>query len=213
MNRHPTPYSLDAYSLGEKLPDVEAHLPMCAECTNYLASIEQECDAIELPPRRQNAAPKMPALLWLRPLAATLAAAAGLVLVLYTLAPQREATTVDETTSIKGASMAVVLERDGVQSRHTGAMIVRPGDALRVEFTLEREVDVAVAFSGDDGSWVPLGAPSHLARGTHLSDRALRFDNAPTPGKLMLGKPDALERARISHSSESLMVLPLRVNP
>ncbi len=212
MNNHPSPYELDAYSLGDTHADVHVHLQSCAECTLYVDSVQQECDAVELPAFATSPAPSASAFVWLRPLAATLAAAAGLMLVLYTAAPRHESA-VAETTRIKGGSMAVVLQRAGMQSRHTGALTVRPGDALRVEFSLERELDVAVAFAGDDGSWVPLGAPSHLARGTHFSEHALRFDASPTPGKLLLGSPLALEKARISRSSESLMVVTLRVDP
>jgi hypothetical protein len=106
------------------------------------------------------------------------------------------ATTAAESRFKGGLVVAVVRERAGHQERLTGPFQVRAGDRVRVEVSIDREGPVAAGLLTDEGEWVALLAPAALEAGTHFSELAARFDESPTRATLVVGEPEAVQRAR-----------------
>ncbi|MCU0685390.1 MAG: hypothetical protein MUF34_24650 [Polyangiaceae bacterium] len=104
-----------------------------------------------------------------------------------------------ESSRFKGGPvLALIRERDGKQERLSGAIAVRADDRVRVEVSLDAGAPLAIAFLGDDGSFVPLSPPSFAEAGTHFSAEALRFDRSNNGGVVIAGPPEAIERVRVT---------------
>jgi hypothetical protein len=112
-----------------------------------------------------------------------------------------------------GLSVVVVREREGAQERLVGPFRVRAGDRIRVEISTDKQEALTAGLLSDRGLWTPLLAPATLAPGTHYSELAARFDAAPTAATLLVGSPDALERARQTHDFTGLLGWPVRSEP
>jgi hypothetical protein len=114
-----------------------------------------------------------------------------------TAAPAPSETTPDPETTFKGGiQIAVIRERDGKQTRFTNSVQVKPGDRLRVEVALDREQTILAAVMGEDSSWLELMPGGVRRPGTHFSDRSARVDSSPLRGTVIVGPPEAVNRAR-----------------
>jgi hypothetical protein len=87
------------------------------------------------------------------------------------------------------APVAIVLERQGNQTRIVGPLQVRAGDRLRVEITQEQAALCMALLLMDDGSEVLLQPPAWLTAGVHFSERAARFDANQRSGTVLVGEP------------------------
>ena len=106
--------------------------------------------------------------------------------------------------------VAVIRDRDGAQERLVGPVSVRAGDRLRVEVALPAPGPLSAGVLDDQGQWVPLIAPSEMSAGTHFSERAVRFDATPTRGRLLVGSPEDVSRARSGQPAEGVTEIPIR---
>jgi hypothetical protein len=112
---------------------------------------------------------------------------------------------------IKGSAVsAVILERNGVQTRISGPVVVQNGDSLRVEVTLERAAPCMVLLLGEDGSEVVLQRPERLEPGVHYSSESARFDAAAYRGVILTGEPERVRDAAKSRRFEGANAISVR---
>lgn len=221
--QHPSSLALEAIAVGESPPpEVGAHVERCDECARFverargLAGGEprRDLDALleRLSPKDQVSPTTPPRRLWLvgATIAPPLAAAALLFLLLRsphqeilppveptpTTEPSPTPTSTDETTFKGGLQIAVIRERLGSQARFTGHVMIRPGDRLRVEVSLDREENVEAAIIADDASFLELMAPLRRRPGTYFGDKSARVDDTPMRGTIVVGAPEAIANAR-----------------
>lgn len=223
---HPAGFRLDGHAAGDHDADVAAHLATCTSCHAYVEEVSAAARAFAVTDAEHGegflaklaarAGASRAAVVPLRRrvaraawFAAPLVAAAALVLFLRrgdTESPSAPVDTVE--TRFKGSlQLSVIRDRDGSQQKVSGDVAVRPGDRLRVEVAIDAERPIVVGMLGNDGTWVVLLAPTLLEAGTHLSERAARFDDAPTEGVILAGPPDAVETARATRTFDGLTVL------
>jgi hypothetical protein len=116
--------------------------------------------------------------------------------------------TAEPDTQFKGGmQVAVVRERGGSQARFSSTVRVKPGDRLRVEVALDHEQAILGAVLADDGSYLELMPQAVRGPGTHFSERSAKIDAAPTRGTIIIGKPEAVARARETKSFEGVTTL------
>jgi hypothetical protein len=116
--------------------------------------------------------------------------------------------TAEPDTQFKGGmQVAVVRERGGSQARFSSTVRVKPGDRLRVEVALDHEQAILGAVLADDGSYLELMPQAVRGPGTHFSERSAKIDAAPTRGTIIIGKPEAVARARHTKSFEGVTTL------
>lgn len=105
-----------------------------------------------------------------------------------------------ETTFKGGVQVAVVRDREGHQDRFTSKVVVRPGDRLRIEVALDRSEAILAGVLAEDGTFLSLMTEGTRGQGTHFSEQAARFDDEPTRGWILVGPPDAIERAKAARA-------------
>lgn len=228
---HPNAIRLEAVAAGDADAEVDAHLETCAECKDYVTSLAAEARAAstdgdtflakltardaktEEPggaPQASTAGAKVYRLAWI---AAPLAIAAVLFLILRpagTRPIDPAGSSGDPATRFKGGiQVAIVLDREGDQRRVVNEVRVRPGDRIRAEVAVDSAQPLLAGMLGNDGTWVLLLAPTTLEAGTHFSERAARFDEAPTEGHVLVGHPDAVERARKTRRFDDVRAIPV----
>ena len=116
--------------------------------------------------------------------------------------------TAEPDTQFKGGmQIAVVRERGGAQARFSSTVRVRPGDRLRVEVALDHEQAILGAVLADDGSYLELMPQAVRGPGTHFSERSAKIDAAPTRGTIIIGRPEAVARARETKSFDGVTTL------
>ena len=116
--------------------------------------------------------------------------------------------TAEPDTQFKGGmQVAVVRERGGAQARFSSTVRVKPGDRLRVEVALDHEQAILGAVLADDGSYLELMPQAVRGPGTHFSERSAKIDAAPTRGTIIIGRPEAVARARETKSFEGVTTL------
>lgn len=116
----------------------------------------------------------------------------------------------DDVVRLKGGpKVALIVLRDGVQTRHEGATTLRPGDRLRVEVTVPEAAVVTAGILADDGTWVPLLEGARLEAGTHTPTKTLTADAQPLKAHLLVGSPEAVAAARRSGDLSGLLALPI----
>lgn len=233
---HPNGVRLEELAAGGHDAEAEAHLTTCAECTKYVerlrAGAEEFAKKADVPAfmkkleeraAQETTSPETTSpetnvvrpLMWARVawIAAPLAAAAIFMLVARPPAPSP---TLDDTSGgrsalhFKGATqIAAIVERDGHQERVTGEAHVRPGDRIRVEVGLDQGAPTVAGILEKDGTWTPLLPATMLEAGTHYSDEAAHLDENGADGWILVGRPEAVERARQTHDFGGVAVLPL----
>jgi hypothetical protein len=224
---HPSSLDLEAFACGERLAHVPGHLTACTECRTFVARLSalvggearesrDEKVVTHAPPARRAAT----RLSFIAPLA-TFAVAAAVLLIarrpssIVTPVPESDpapAVTAiippdPETTFKGGIQIAVIRERDGAQQRYSDVVTVRPGDRVRLEVGLDREQPLVGGILGDDGSWLELMPSAVRSAGTHLSERSARIDPEPLAGRILVGTPEAIERARGRRDAGALATL------
>lgn len=240
MTEHPPSYRVDALAAGDADPNVLEHVATCAHCKRHFDAAlaataafraEEGADrrafVRRLRGRAAESEPASPvpatmqseARSWRRRsrwiAAAAVAAAATLLLFRSREKPPIALPVAgDPVTRFKGKiQLAAVRDRNGDQARTTSEVRVRPGDRLRAEIGIDDTRPLEVGFLGNDDSWVLLVAPRVVEPGTHFSERAARFDESPTEGLIIVGHPDAVERARRTRVFDEVGVLPVVVEP
>jgi hypothetical protein len=145
-----------------------------------------------------------------------LAAAALLLLVLRPLPlPSPPGPNADANASgsvrFKGElALAVIRERGGEQERLVHEASVRAGDRIRLEVGNSVGGPLLAGVLADDGAWLPLLEAPSADVGTHFSERSARFDDEPTEGFVLAGRPDEVDRARTTRRFEGVATLRLR---
>ena len=241
MSEHPPLFRLDAHAAGDHDAGVEAHLSDCAACSEYVerlrvavqAHSEREgaksaafvlaLDDIRRERERERAPDDGPVAArssrrWQLSLAAgSILAAAAVILLLVRTGPQlvtTDAAVGEPTIRFKGKmQLAIIRDRRGEQIRSATEVRVRPGDRLRAEISVDDSRPVEVGFLGKDGTWVLLLAPSFVEPGTYFSERAAEFDETPTEGWIIAGRPEAVSRARSEGSLSDVSAIPVVAEP
>jgi hypothetical protein len=238
MTAHPSADRLDAVAAGDEDATLAAHLAECASCKDYVETLRAAARgfAREAPDAAEFArcvaeragphgAARSSGVKRLRQVffAATpvLAVAAAVILALRGRpsdpVPRGGGPDPAQSSSgvrFKGAMpIAVVRQRGTAQERFTGKVSVRPGDALRMELSLEAERSISAGLLGEDGSFVELIAPRALPAGAHFSELAARFDDHPTRGWLIAGDPSMVDHARKTRRFDQLSVIHVEVEP
>jgi hypothetical protein len=238
MSAHPPADRLDALAAGEEDAALAEHLAECASCKSYVETLRAAAfgfagEPPSPPEFARKVADRADTIGGAKPskgktvrrmffaAAPVLAAAAVAILVLRARPPDPvpgedvpEPAASAAGMRFKGTlPIAVVRQRGAAQERFAGKVSVRPGDALRLELSLDRERSISAGLLGEDGSFVELIAPKKLPPGTHFSDLAARFDDHPTRGWLIAGDPDSVEQARKSRGFERLTAIYVEVEP
>jgi hypothetical protein len=112
-----------------------------------------------------------------------------------------------------GLAVAVIRDRSGRQERLTGPVEVEAGDRIRIEIVVDREGAVTAGLLSDDGAWTLLQPPVTVTAGTHYSDLSARFDEAPAGAMLLVGPPEAVDRARKVRSYDGVVAWRVRSAP
>ncbi len=237
---HPAAPKLEAIAAGDDAGAVSAHLEACAACAAYVAKLREDAAAFRRKvepaafaeeiriraavPVREPARRTPARIAWV--LGPVLAAAAALLLVvrvrppaadrspLAPLAPTAVVEAPGEIAHFKGGlSVAVIRERSGRQERLMGPFEVEPADRIRLEVAVDREEPLTAGLLASDGRWVLLLSPTSLPPGTHYSDLAARFDDAPEDAVLLVGSPDDVARARSTRNFEGVVAWRVRSPP
>jgi anti-sigma factor RsiW len=228
---HPPAFALDGTIAGDADAEVAAHVESCKECQSYVEALSRAARAftqrtehdvgafVARVATRAAAKDARPGVVPFRRrfaraawIATPLVAAAALVLLIRRGdAPRHEPVASGSAlveTRFKGAlQLSVIRDRAGVQEKVSGEVRVRAGDRLRVDVAIDAEQPIVAGLLGNDGTWNLLLAPTLLEAGTHLSERAARFDDAPTEGVILAGPPPAVEAARVTRRFDGVAVL------
>jgi hypothetical protein len=213
---HPAGARLDGVATGDSDADANAHVASCAECSAYVAGLREQIDAFsraqaEHPDgfvasvlqRRATAVRRtFPVRArWIVGATSVLALAAMVLLVLHP--PRNEPL---DSGSIGpregpirfkgGAQVAVIVEHRGVQSRELGSLLIAPGDRIRVEIALDHEESVTAGILTETGEWAELQPRTLFDAGTYFSEKSIAFDGHVEEGWVVVGPPEAVERAR-----------------
>jgi hypothetical protein len=186
---------------GDEDRAVVQHLLSCPACTRYVTTLQEEAaafrashDATQFVARARRRRPR-----WSVWVAAPLLAAAAVLIFVQSRSPPTG-------TRFKGVTqVAVVRDRDGRQERLAGPLVVRAGDRIRIEISNDRPRPLTAGLVTDGGQWVPLLAPGVVPAGVSLSELAARFDASPTRATLLVGSPEAIERARRTRNFAGLL--------
>jgi hypothetical protein len=111
------------------------------------------------------------------------------------------------------ASVAVVRESGGVQSRQTGPCSLKPNDRIRLEITTQGDDAIAAGVLSDTGEYFPLVPAEALTAGTHFSRDAMRFDDKPFKGWVVWGPPDKITALQQTRDVQSVQFLAISVIP
>ena len=237
MSEHPPLFRLDAHAAGDHDARVEDHLTKCTTCAAYVERLRAAVrahsddagsksadfvlglDDLERFRAHEANAGKASGRSVKRIAFAgvsILAAAAALVLVTRSALQTtgEDAATSEPSIRFKGKlQLAVIRDRRGEQTRTATEVRVRPGDRLRAEISVDDSRPVEVGFLGRDGTWVLLLAPALVEAGTYFSERAAEFDEAPTEGWIIAGRPEAVSRARSEISFDDVSAIPVVAEP
>jgi hypothetical protein len=219
---HPPSHALDALAAGDANADVEAHVASCDACRAYVAEGREGAaafrekargadfageiarrseiaKALENKPREGSAAARARRLWFAVPLVAAAAAVVLFVGNRETITPPHESAEESATTRFKGdVPVVVIRDRGGKQTRLTGPFALRAGDRIRIEISVDHPRPLAAGLLGADGTWVPLLEPTLLEAGTTVPELTAAADEGKTDATLIVGAPDAVERAKKS---------------
>jgi hypothetical protein len=214
---HPTPFELEAHHVGETSEAVAIHVRDCESCRGHLAALEDEARrfaARSEPDQfvrliRRRAQPRR-RVVGAGITGALLAAACLLVLVSRPGAPGPAA--IDALVDKGGSApaVAVLLMRDGQQTRSIGPVEGRAGDRFRIEIATRHPALLEAVIVDETGSVTPVLPPQRLGAGTHLLEPTFAFDQRTTTARLLVGAPAALRRALAGQTEAEVVALSLR---
>jgi hypothetical protein len=224
-NPHPAGARLDAVATGDADAAAIAHVAECAACAAYVDELRGAIETFAekegtLPDgfvdrvARARTARKRPRRFspWVAGATSGLAlAAAGLLLV--RVGPGSRPGDTPSAPSegpirFKGGSqVAVIVEREGRQSRETGVLRIAPGDRIRAEIAVDHDTEVTAGVLTDGGEWAVLQPPAYFTAGTHFSERSISFDARVEDGWVVVGPPPAVEQARRTRDFGSVQAL------
>jgi hypothetical protein len=237
MTAHPTADRLDALAAGDEDAALTAHIAECPSCQSYVETLRaaalgfaREADPAQFarriaeradPARGAKASGATRVRRVVFAAAPVLAAAAVAVLVLRARPPDPvqggggpEPVQSGSDVRFKGPlPIAVIRERGVTQERFAGKVSVRPGDALRLEVSLDVNRSISAGLLDEQGGFVELIAPKQLLPGTHFSELAARFDDHPTRGWMIAGDPAMVDRARKTRRFDQVSAIFVEVEP
>lgn len=201
MADHPSPVTLEQWQVDRADAEITRHVETCDACRQYVADLdrarhsfllrEQPEDFVRRVRQAETAEPRRPGRLawWMMAPAAGVA----LVLALVVLLLPGTRTTEEARMRLKGEpQLAVILLRQGAQTRHTGALTLMARDRLRVELTLPSRQTLTVGIFERGKRWLPLVEEETLEAGVHHLQQSLLVDAQPTAGWIVAGRPDAV---------------------
>ncbi len=118
---------------------------------------------------------------------------AGVLLFIMSAPGQSPDAQGDPTTTAGGMRLMVLLERDGVQSRHDGYLEVKPGDGVHLEWTVAVAGRYVVGVL-EGKSWTPL-AVRWLEPGAHVIDVNLDAGNSTLRATVLAGLSSTVGKA------------------
>jgi hypothetical protein len=225
---HPDGSRLDAMAIGAGDDETRAHVAGCTACASYVDAVARgaaafaeneatRADAFVRAVRRRER-PARSRFAWAGGVASALALAAVAILFVHSreIQPPGEGPGVVETgegpVRFKGGiETAIIVEHAGAQSRQTGALALDPGDRIRLEIALDHDVRLAAGVLAESGEWADLQPPALLGSGTHYSEQSITFDHDVPSGWVLVGREDAVARARKSRDFHD--VTTIRVRP
>jgi hypothetical protein len=226
---HPPAFKLDALAAGDADAGSAAHVAACEACAAYVTKLAADAErfragsdpatferGVLARAGRRGSSLRFAKVGWLA--APALAAAAAIVLSVRgsgptsVVAPIGVASSGAGTHFKGGLSVVAIRERGGTQERLSGPFEVARFDRVRIEIAIDRDEPITAGLLSNDGSWALLLAPAELAAGTHLSELAARFDDAPTDALLLVGAPDDVARARATRRFEGVVAWRVRSN-
>ncbi len=207
----PSRFDIERYHTGEADPETARRVEADPEAMARVAALEQARKAFarERPDaadfaralRARTAPAAEPRRRWLRWLMPLAGAAAVAALVLFAALPGLDAER-SEVLRPKGDAVdtSVIVLRDGVQTRESGTVGVRPGDRVRISLDVQVAGPLTVGIVDRDGSWVVLADSQAFTAGRHDLERTFRVDAGPTRAAVVAGPPNDVARARRSGS-------------
>jgi hypothetical protein len=216
---HPAGARLDGVATGDSDAEANAHVASCAECSAYVARLRDEIDTFSLAQadhpdgfvasvlqRRATAVRRTFPLSARRIAGAASVLALAAVLLLVLRSPRSEPVDTGGVGPREGpirfkggAQVAVIVEHRGVQSRELGSLLIAPGDRIRVEIALDHKERITAGVLTEVGEWAELQPWALFEAGTHFSEKSIAFDGNLKDGWVVVGPPEAVERARQTH--------------
>jgi hypothetical protein len=183
LSDHPSFLLLDRASLGILMPEVTAHLTVCAQCQAYLKSLaETPVPPRAQPPRLEARVPRSWS--WVTAGAGAVAVAAAIAIMARPAPPTSET---DLYIASKGAEAAWLYVKHGSETRlWDGKSAVAPGDRLRLKVEPGRFGHLQV-FSLGSTERAELIYSARLERRERLVlPEAWEVDDAPEPERLLI---------------------------
>lgn len=195
---HPSAFRLEAFHAGEPDASTAAHVGKCAECAEYLASLEEARASFAQRPgagdfldRVTASSPGTPPQRR-RLFTGLLIAAALMAVFIGRWAFVRTLGEPSPGERLKGGPvLAAIVLRDGVQRRETGTITLRAGDRVRFEVGGAGPLRVVVQEAGGPARTLYDGPAPETT--TILPD-TLAVDDRPTEATVLAGPPDAVAR-------------------
>ena len=194
---HPPRFELDRLAAGEldspAVAGLQSHLDDCADCREYLATIETErAELLEHKPAElfveslesHDLATDKPRRVWAFSLAAASVAAAAVIVILI-LGNQPEPADDNMRWMGQGAITQVYLKR-GAKSQLLTNQAILPGDQLRFEVALPKGKRAHAAVFAIENNRVTCVLPSQPSTGPHLI-----VDQLLVPGSLIIEALDS----------------------
>ena len=225
---HPDGTRLDAAAVGQEDDETRAHLASCAACREYVNAVATgadafaqneglQADAFVKAVRRRQAVHQRARHAWAGGVASALALAAGVLLFVRSRGELADrggelvAQPGEGVVRLKGKpQIAVIVEHAGAQSRHTGDLVLEPGDRIRLELALDHEERIVAGVLTDDGEWAELQPARTLGNGTHYSEQSISFDGDVPRGWVLVGSESAVTRARQSRDFREVSAIGVR---
>ena len=217
---HPSSFELEALHVGEGSALTARHAECCASCSAYLAELaraaaqfaaERAADAFARDGAARARAPVPRRRGWAnaRSMVAAAALAAAVVVATW-IDSGRSTATHDLVRTRGGIQVAGVVLHGDQQVRQVGEIAGGPGDRFRVELALAAPAALDVMIADGGGRIVVLAEGQSFASGTHYLEPALRFDDAPTSARLLVGPAGSVRRALAGAADPRVVVLPVR---
>jgi anti-sigma-K factor RskA len=193
---HPSPFALEAWHAGGESAVVREHVAACGACKAYVEGLEGAKSRLS---RRGSAddfarairarAEKSGRTRGWRMLVPAAALAATMVLIFVRYQTNSE----KDVVRLKGGSqLAVIVLRQGEQTRHLGRLDARAGDRLRFEIVLEKPARMSVGVI-EDGRFTSLARDESFDAGLHHLEATLEVDPGPMHALVVAGPPERLE--------------------
>ena len=221
MTEHPSPFELEAFSVGETTPDLESHIADCDACRAYISQLSAErsdflehrpasaflsTDALKDAFAEETQAPSFwQRLIKRRALIPVLVAAAAVIIwarqpsddVLISEPSQRAQVSKDKIL-IKGKAITALVERKRGSSteRFSTRVAVKKNDQLNVLVNLSQGMRLSVALQDQaSGQWAYLVRQVAFDSGLNqvTVENSQTVTDEQTRGRLIVGAPEDVD--------------------